>query len=97
MDNDTIFQVSMRKEAPPFYHYQKTKNTSSSSSSIITADYERIESNSQLLFDRKVDQATGRLGLHYHDSLKNKVSQKNALAISNFILSIKSEINPSDN
>ena len=61
-DGGTIVYISMKKGAPPFYHQQKTSNTSS----FITADYERIESNSPLLFDRKVDQATGRLGLHYH-------------------------------
>jgi hypothetical protein len=90
----------MKKEAPPFYHQQKTTNTSSSSSSssssFITADYERIGSNSQLLFDRKVDQATAGLDSHYPESLKNKVSKENALIISNFILAMKYEINPSD-
>jgi len=96
MDDGTIFHISMKKEAPPFYHQQKTMNTSSSSS-FITADYEWIGSNSQLLFDRKVDQATAGLDSHYHKSLKNKVSKENALAISNFILAMKSEINPSDN
>ena len=37
------------------------------------------------------------LDSHYHESLKNKVLMENALAISNFILAMKSEINPSDN
>ena len=96
MDDGTIFHISMKEEAPPFYHQQKTMNTSSSSS-FITADYEWIGSNSQLLFDRKVDQATAGLDSHYHECLKNKVSKENALAISNFILAMKSEINPSDN
>jgi hypothetical protein len=92
-DGGTIVHISMKKGAPPFYHQQKTSNTSS----FITADYERIESNSPLLFDRKVDQATAGLDSHYHECLKNKVSKENALAISNFILAMKSEINPSDN
>jgi hypothetical protein len=74
MDDGTIFHISMKKESPPFYHQQKTTNTSSSS--FITADYERIGSNSQLLFDRKVDQATADLDSHYHESLKTKYQRK---------------------
>jgi hypothetical protein len=52
MYDGTIVHICMKKGAPPFYHQQKTSNTSSS---FITADYEWIESNSPLLFDRKVD------------------------------------------
>ena len=48
----------------------------------ITLDW--IESDSQLLFDRKVDQTTAGLGSHYQ-SLKNNVSKENTLA---FILSL---------
>ncbi len=93
MDDDIIFHISMKKDAPSFYHHQTTDTSSSSS---ITADYKSIESNSELLFDRKVDQATAGLDSHYRESLKNKVSKENALAISNFVLAMKSEINLSD-
>ena len=58
MDDDIIFHISMKKDAPSFYHHQTTDTSSSSS---ITADYKSIESNSELLFDRKVDQATAGL------------------------------------
>jgi hypothetical protein len=79
-----------------FFYHQKTKDTSPSF--ITTTDYNKwTESNSQLLFDRKVDQATAGLDSHYSESLKNKVSKENALAISNFILAMRSEINLSDN
>jgi hypothetical protein len=50
-----------------------------------------------LLLNQKIDQVTAGLTSHYIRRLKNKVSKDNALAISDFILSAKSEINLSDN
>lgn len=49
------------------------------------------------LFDRKVDLVTAGLSAGYTRSLKNKVSQNNALIICNYITSMKTEINLSDN
>jgi integrase/recombinase XerD len=49
------------------------------------------------LFDRKVDLVTAGLPAGYARSLKNKVSQDNALIICNYITSMKTEINLSDN
>jgi hypothetical protein len=51
----------------------------------------------QLLLNRKIEEATAGLTSQYIGRLKNKVSEDNALAISDFILSAKSEINLSDN
>ena len=51
------------------------------------------------LFDRKVDFITAGLPTGYAKRLKlvSQVSQGNALPICNYIMSMKSEINPSDN
>lgn len=53
--------------------------------------------NSNPLFDRKVDLVTAGLPAGYARSLKNKVSQDNALIICNYITCMKTEINLSDN
>jgi hypothetical protein len=53
--------------------------------------------NNNPLFDRKVDLVTAGLPAGYTRSFKNKVSQNNALIICNYITSMKTEINLSDN
>jgi hypothetical protein len=53
--------------------------------------------NSNPLFDRKVDLVTAGLQAGYAKRLKNEVSQDNALTICNYIMSMKTEINLSDN
>ena len=55
--------------------------------------------NDDPLFDRKVDLVTVGLRAYHARSLKNKkeVSQNNALIICNYIMSMKTEINLSDN
>jgi hypothetical protein len=60
----------------------------------------KIKSNNDdPLFDRKVDLVTAGLRAYHARCLKNKkeVSQNNALIICNYIMSMKTEINPSDN
>src|SRR5919109_2892276 len=49
------------------------------------------------LFDRKVDLVTAGLRARYDRRLKNDVSRNNALIICNYIISMKTEINLSDN
>jgi integrase len=49
-----------------------------------------------LLLDQKIEEATAGLTSQYIGRLKNKVSNDNALSISDFILATKSEINLSD-
>ena len=55
--------------------------------------------NDDPLFDRKVDLVTVGLRSYHARSLKNKkeVSHNNALIICNYIVSMKTEINLSDN
>jgi integrase len=50
-----------------------------------------------LILDQKIDEFTVGLNPYYSRRLKNKVSKDNALAISDYILSSKYEINLSDN
>jgi hypothetical protein len=55
------------------------------------------DNDNEVLLDRKIDDIT--VGLHsYHNRyLKNQVSSDNALIICNYIMSMKTEINLSDN
>ena len=53
--------------------------------------------NNNPIFDRKVDIITAGLAATYAKSLKNDVMQGNALIICDCILSMKTEINLSDN
>ena len=55
--------------------------------------------NDDPLFDRKVDLVTAGLWAYYARCLKNEreVSRNNALTICNYIMSMKTEINLSDN
>jgi hypothetical protein len=50
-----------------------------------------------VLFDRKVDLATAGLRASLSKSLKYETSHENALVICNYIISIQTEINLSDN
>jgi integrase len=56
-----------------------------------------MNTKTQLLPSQKIEEGTAGLTSQYVGRLKNKVSEDNALAISDFILSAKSEINLSDN
>ena len=55
--------------------------------------------NDDPLFDRKVDLVTAGLRAYYARCLKNEreVSRNNALTICNYVMSMKTEINLSDN
>jgi hypothetical protein len=55
------------------------------------------DNNNNPLFDRKVDFITAGLAAGYAKSLKNEVTQGNALIMCAYILSMKTEINLSDN
>ena len=60
---------------------------------------ESKSNNDDPLFDRKVDLVTAGLRAYHARCLKNKkeVSHNNALIICNYIISMNTEINPSDN
>jgi len=49
------------------------------------------------LFDRKVELASAGLRVNYADRLKNRVCKQNALVICDYLTSMKTEINISDN
>jgi hypothetical protein len=67
---------------------------------LITIEYEFIKLSiniePQLILNQKLEEATAGLTSQYIGRLKNKVSEANALAISDFILASKAEINLSD-
>lgn len=49
-----------------------------------------------LLFERKLETATESLTIEYHNQF-NKLSKEDALALMDYIVSLKTEVNPSDN
>ena len=61
--------------------------------------YQNLNQNTDTLFDRKVDLVTAGLQQHNNNYLRDEsqVSRENALAICNYILAMKTEINLSDN
>ncbi|HEU4445295.1 MAG TPA: hypothetical protein VFR94_11540 [Nitrososphaeraceae archaeon] len=61
--------------------------------------YQNLNQNTDTLFDRKVDLVTAGLQQHNNKYLRDEsqVSRENALAICNYILAMKTEINLSDN
>lgn len=62
-----------------------------------TASYDAISEVGSTLLDQKMEMATEGLEPYYLKHLKTKVSNGNALIISNYILSVKVETNLSDN
>jgi hypothetical protein len=61
--------------------------------------YQNLNQNTDTLFERKVDLITAGLQQHNNKYLRDEsqVSRENALAICNYILAMKTEINLSDN
>jgi len=49
-----------------------------------------------ILFERKLENATEGLTREYHNQF-NKLSKEDALALVDYIISLKTEVNPSDN
>jgi len=48
------------------------------------------------LFERKIEDVTSGLG-HYYRKLLSRISQENALTIADYIMSMRTEMNPTDN
>jgi hypothetical protein len=49
------------------------------------------------LFERKIEDITLGLGHYYYRKLLSRVSQENAMTIAKYIISIRTEMNPTDN
>jgi hypothetical protein len=70
--------------------------TYSTTPSITTTPLYGNYNNDDILFERKIEIITEGLTPQYFKCLYNKVSKGNALAIVNYITSMKTEINLSD-
>jgi hypothetical protein len=83
-------------------YHNDNKNTiteSSSKKKIMTATETYLQKNGDncdFLFERKIQTATDGLQQHYPNLLFRMLKQ-NALAVADFIISMNSEINPSNN
>lgn len=77
-----------------------TRSIMKKSISTILKEDDRVveeKASNNPIFDRKVEVATEGLLPYFSRTLYNKIPQENALTIANYIISMKTEINPSSN
>jgi integrase len=64
---------------------------------ITSTEEELNKEKGSLFFERKLENATAGLSRGYFNLLQNKISKEDALTVIDYIISLKTEINPSDN